>query len=165
MTSPSPDTRRAHRFAVGADHAGFPLKEVVVAELRALGYEVTDLGVFDETPVDYPDISEAVAKAVAQGRADRGVIVCGSGVGACVAANKVRGVRAGTCHDTFSAHQGVEDDDMNVLCLGGRIVGTQLAREIVRAFASAVFSTEERFHRRLEKVLALEERFGEASSA
>lgn len=160
MTSPSPDTRGPHRFVVGADHAGFPLKAVVVAELRALGYEVADLGVFDETPVDYPDISEAVATAVVGGRADRGVIVCGSGVGACVAANKVRGARAGTCHDTFSAHQGVEDDDMNVLCLGGRVVGTQLAREIVRAFAGAVFSTEERFRRRLDKVLALEERFG-----
>lgn len=162
MTSTNVEAPRAHRFAVGADHAGFALKEVVVAELRALGYEVSDLGVFDDTPVDYPDISEAVAKAVAERRADRGVIVCGSGVGACVAANKVRGARAGTCHDTFSAHQGVEDDDMNVLCLGGRIVGTQLAREIVRAFAGAVFSSEERFHRRLGKVLALEERFGEA---
>ncbi len=162
MTSTGVEAPRAHRFAVGADHAGFPLKDVVIGELRALGYEVNDLGVFDDTPVDYPDISESVARAVAEGRADRGVIVCGSGVGACVAANKVRGARAGTCHDTFSAHQGVEDDDMNVLCLGGRIVGAQLAREIVRAFAGAVFSNEERFHRRLAKVLALEERFGGA---
>jgi ribose 5-phosphate isomerase B len=121
---------------------------------------VDDLGVYDEQPVDYPDIAEAVARAVAEGRAQRAIILCGSGVGACVAANKVRGVRAGTCHDTFSAHQGVEDDDMNVLCLGARVVGSQLAREIVRAFAGAVFSTEERFRRRLDKVIALEDRFG-----
>jgi ribose 5-phosphate isomerase B len=147
-------------FAVGCDHAGFPLKALVVAELEAAGHEVLDLGVFSEEPVDYPDIAEAVGLAVAEAQAQRGVIVCGSGVGACVAANKIRGVRAGTCHDTFSAHQGVEDDDMNVLCLGARVVGSQLAREIVRAFAGAVFSTEERFRRRLDKVLALEDRFG-----
>lgn len=148
------------RFAVGCDHAGFLLKSVVVAELEARGHTVQDLGTYNENPVDYPDIAEAVGRAVAEGRADRGVILCGSGVGACVAANKVKGVRAGTCHDTFSAHQGVEDDDMNVLCLGGRVVGTLLAREIVRAFAGAVFSSEERFHRRLAKVVALEDRFG-----
>ncbi|MFN8638461.1 MAG: ribose 5-phosphate isomerase B [Dehalococcoidia bacterium] len=148
------------RLAVGCDHAGFPLKSTVVAELEARGHTVHDLGTYNENPVDYPDIAEAVARAVAEGRADRGVILCGSGVGACVAANKVKGVRAGTCHDTFSAHQGVEDDDMNVLCLGGRVVGSLLAREIVRAFAGAVFSNEERFHRRLAKVVALEDRFG-----
>ncbi len=154
-------TSAPRKFVVGCDHAGFALKGAVITELQALGLEVVDVGVHDETPVDYPDIAEVVARAVTTGDADRGVIVCGSGVGACVAANKVRGVRAGTCHDTFSAHQGVEDDDMNVLCLGGRVVGAQLAREIVRAFAGAVFSNEERFHRRLRKVIALEDRFGQ----
>ncbi len=148
------------RFAVGCDHAGFPLKAAVVAELEARGHTVQDLGTYNENPVDYPDIAEAVSRAVSEGRADRGVILCGSGVGACVAANKVKGVRAGTCHDTFSAHQGVEDDDVNVLCLGARVIGSLLAREIVRAFAGAVFSDEERFHRRLAKVVALEDRFG-----
>ncbi len=150
------------RFAVGCDHAGFPLKAAVIAELEALGHEAIDLGVHNEEPVDYPDIAEAVARAVANGDVTRAVILCGSGVGACVAANKVKGVRAGTCHDTFSAHQGVEDDDMNIVCLGARIVGSSLAREIVRAFAGAVFSTEPRFRRRLDKVIAIEERFGRA---
>ncbi len=150
------------RIAVGCDHAGFPLKAAVLAELEALGHEAVDLGVHSEEPVDYPDIAEAVARTVASGDASRAVILCGSGVGACVAANKVKGVRAGTCHDTFSAHQGVEDDDMNVLCLGARIVGSSLAREIVRAFAGAVFSTEPRFRRRLDKVIAIEDRFGRA---
>ncbi len=148
------------RIAVGCDHAGFPLKAAVLAELEALGHEAVDLGVHSEEPVDYPDIAEAVARTVASADASRAVILCGSGVGACVAANKVKGVRAGTCHDTFSAHQGVEDDDMNVLCLGARIVGSSLAREIVRAFAGAVFSTEPRFRRRLDKVIAIEDRFG-----
>lgn len=150
----------ATRFVLGCDHAGFPLKDAVRGELEALGHTVTDLGTFSEEPVDYPDISEQVARAVASGAADRGVILCGSGVGACVAANKVKGVRAGTCHDTFSAHQGVEDDDMNVLCLGARVIGPLLAREIVRAFAGAVFSNAERHRRRLGKVIAIEERFG-----
>lgn len=149
------------RFAVGCDHAGFPLKAAVIEELRALGHTVTDLGVHAAEPsVDYPDIAEEVARAVSTGAADRAVVLCGSGVGACVVANKVKGVRAGTCHDTFSAHQGVEDDDMNVLCLGARIVGSSLAREIVRAFAGAVFSTDPRFRRRLDKVIAIEGRFG-----
>ena len=147
-------------FAIGSDHAGLPLKATVRVELEALGHSVTDLGTFTEEPVDYPDISEALGRAVASGAADRGVLLCGSGVGACVAANKVRGVRAGTCHDTFSAHQGVEDDDMNVLCLGARVIGPLLAQEIVRAFAGAVFSNAERHRRRLGKVIAIEERFG-----
>jgi ribose 5-phosphate isomerase B len=147
-------------FAIGSDHAGLPLKATVRGELEALGHIVADLGTFTEEPVDYPDISEEVARAVASGAADRGVILCGSGVGACVAANKVRGVRAGTCHDTFSAHQGVEDDDMNVLCLGARVIGPLLAQEIVRAFAGAVFSNAERHRRRVGKLIALEERFG-----
>ena len=147
-------------FAIGSDHAGLPLKATVRDQLEALGHSVTDLGTFTEEPVDYPDISESVARAVASGSADRGVLLCGSGVGACVAANKVRGVRAGTCHDTFSAHQGVEDDDMNLLCLGARVIGPLLAQEIVRAFAGAVFSNAERHRRRLGKVIAIEERFG-----
>ena len=149
------------RFAIGADHAGLPLKAEVQAELEALGHQVTDLGTFTADPVDYPDIAENVARAVASGAADRGVILCGSGVGACVAANKVKGVRAGTCHDTFSAHQGVEDDDMNVLCLGARVIGPLLAHEIVRAFAGAVFSDAERHRRRVAKLSALEDRFGQ----
>jgi RpiB/LacA/LacB family sugar-phosphate isomerase len=147
-------------YALGSDHAGFPLKDTVRGALEALGHTVTDLGTYTEDPVDYPDISEAVARAVASGAAGRGVILCGSGVGACVAANKVRGVRAGTCHDTFSAHQGVEDDDMNVLCLGARVIGRLLADEIVRSFAGAVFSNADRHRRRLGKLIALEERFG-----
>ena len=146
-------------FAIGSDHAGLPLKATVRDQLEALGHSVSDLGTFTEEPVDYPDISEAVARAVVSGAADRGVILCGSGVGACVAANKVRRVRAGTCHDTFSAHQGVEDDDMNVLCLGARVIGPLLAQEIVRAFAGAVFSNAERHQRRLGKILSIEERF------
>lgn len=148
------------RFAIGCDHAGLPLKASVRGVLEALGHEVSDLGTFTQDPVDYPDVSEHVARAVASGDADRGVLLCGSGVGACVAANKVRGVRAGTCHDTFSAHQGVEDDDMNVLCLGARVIGPLLAQEIVRAFAGAVFSDAERHRRRVDKIAALEERFG-----
>jgi ribose 5-phosphate isomerase B len=148
------------RFAIGCDHAGLPLKATVRAELEALGHTVTDLGTFTEEPVDYPDIAEAIARAVASGQAERGIVLCGSGVGACVAANKVKGVRAGTCHDTFSAHQGVEDDDMTVLCMGARVIGPLLAGEIVRAFAGAVFSNAERHRRRVDKLRAIEDRFG-----
>jgi ribose 5-phosphate isomerase B len=156
-----PGRRKKLRFALGADHAGFPLKAEVRQELEALGHTVTDLGTNSTRAVDYPDYAEKVARAVASGAADRGVILCGSGVGACVAANKVKGVRAGTCHDTFSAHQGVEDDDMNVLCLGARVIGPLLAHEIVRAFAGATFSRAERHQRRLNKLTALEDRFGQ----
>ncbi|MSP21736.1 MAG: ribose 5-phosphate isomerase B [Dehalococcoidia bacterium] len=149
------------RYAIGCDHAGLPLKAEVRAELEELGHTVTDLGTYTADPMDYPDIAEAVARAVASGQADRGVILCGSGVGACVAANKVKGIRAGTCHDTFSAHQGVEDDDMNVLCLGARVIGPLLAREIVRSFAGARFSGAERHRLRVDKLIALEDRFGQ----
>ena len=145
------------RIAVGADHAGFPLKQPVVDHLESLGHVVVDVGAHEMDPADdYPDFAAAVANSVARGAADRGVIVCGSGVGASVAANKIRGVRASVCHDSYSAHQGVEHDDMNVLCIGGRIVGDELAREILSAFVGAVFSGEERHVRRLNKILALE---------
>lgn len=147
------------RIAVGADHAGYPLKEDVMNEARALGHTAIDLGTASTEPVDYPDIAQAVAEAVAEGRADRGIMLCGSGVGASIAACKVRGVRAAVCHDTYSAHQGVEHDDMNVLTIGARVVGTEVARELVRAFLGASFSGEERHQRRLEKVLAIESRY------
>jgi ribose 5-phosphate isomerase B len=147
------------RVAIGCDHAGFPLKEPAVNELRQLGHEVVDFGTNSSEAVDYPDYSQAVGEAVMRGEVDRGLLLCGSGVGACVAANKVRGVRAGTCHDTFSAHQGVEDDDMNVLCLGARVVGPQLALEIIRAFLGAKFSNAERHVRRLGKLNAIEARY------
>ncbi len=145
------------RIAVGADHAGVPLNEAVISELRRLGHEVLDLGTHDGAqPDDYPDYAAAVGEALAAGRSQRGVLVCGSGVGAAIAANKIAGVRACMCHDTYSARQGVEHDDMNVLCLGARVIGPQLALELVRAFVAARFSGEERHQRRLDKVNALE---------
>ena len=147
------------RIAVGADHAGFPLKALAVAQLQQLGHEVLDMGTDSEEPVDYPDFAQAVAEAVMRGEAERGLLVCGSGVGASVAANKVPGVRAAVCHDSFSARQGVEDDDMNVLCLGARVVGPQLALDVIRAWDGAVFSGAERHTRRLNKVKAIEERY------
>ena len=145
------------RIAVGADHGGFSLKEEVAGLLRGLGHEAVDLGAhsFDRDD-DYPDFARAVAEAVAGGKADRGVLICGSGVGASIAANKIHGVRAGVCHDTYSARQGVEHDDMNVLCLGARIIGPALAAELVRAFINARFSGEERHVRRLAKIRLLE---------
>ena len=146
------------RLVVGSDHAGLSLKQLVAGELQQLGHEVLDVGTFSSEPSDYPDFAELVGEAVISGRAERGVLVCGSGVGASVAANKIPGVRAAVCHDTYSAHQGVEHDDMNVLVLGGRIVGTALAHDLVAAFVSARFSGEERHGRRLEKVKALERR-------
>jgi ribose 5-phosphate isomerase B len=145
------------RIALGADHAGLTLKGAVAAVLDAHGVAVTDLGTHTSEPVDYPDIAAAVARAVVAGEADRGIVVCGSGVGASVAANKVRGIRAGLCHDTYSARQGVEHDDMNVLVLGGRVIGEALAGELVLAFVAARFSREERHVRRLGKVRALDE--------
>ena len=145
------------RVAVSADHAGFTLKGELVAWLRDLGHDMADVGAHTFDPDDdYPDAALAVANAVVSGEAERGIMVCGSGVGASVAANKVPGVRAAICHDTYSAHQGVEHDDMNVLCLGERIVGGELAREIVLAFLAARFRREEKYLRRLDKVLAME---------
>jgi RpiB/LacA/LacB family sugar-phosphate isomerase len=146
------------RIAVAADHAGYERKGEVAEALRALGHEVIDLGTHSTAPVDYPDVAERLGRAVVGGEAERGVLVCGSGVGASVAANKIPGVRAGLCHDSYSAHQGVEHDDMNVLVLGGRVVGSELAKELARAFAAARFSGEERHVRRLEKVRALDAR-------
>jgi ribose 5-phosphate isomerase B len=144
------------RVALGCDHAGFPLKHEVRALVEARGDTVVDCGTDSTESVDYPDHAAAVARAVADGRADRGIILCGSGVGACVAANKVKGVRACVCHDTYSAGQGVEHDDMNVLCLGGRIIGPALLPDLVNAFLAAVFGEEKRHRRRLDKVLAIE---------
>ena len=146
------------KIAVGCDHAGFPLKQEIAALLRK-DHEVVDVGAFSPEPSDYPDFAEAVGRAVKDGTAERGVLVCGSGVGASVAANKLPGIRAAVCHDVYSAHQGVEHDDINVLVLGGRIVGAALAQELVWAFVGARFSGEERHVRRLEKVKAIEKRY------
>lgn len=143
--------------ALGTDHAGFPLREPIAQLVRAIGHEVLDCGAAVLQPEDdYPDYAGAVAQAIVDGRARRGVLLCGSGVGASVAANKFRGVRAALCHDTFSAHQGVEDDDMNVLCLGARVVGPSLAGDLVRAFLGATFSGAERHRRRLAKIARFE---------
>ncbi len=145
------------RIVVGADHRGYELKDIIAAHLRAAGHDVTDVGTNSGDSVDYPDLAVAVGTAVREGRAERGIMVCGSGVGAVIAANKLRGVRAGLCHDTYSAHQGVEHDDMNMVCMGSRVVGEDLALEIIDAFVGAKFSGEERYRRRLAKVQALEE--------
>ena len=147
------------KIVVGADHAGVPLNARVVAELRAQGHEVEDLGTHDASkPDDYPDYAARVGEAVRGGRAEIGVVVCGSGVGACVAANKLRGVRAALCGDTYSARQSREHDDCNVLCLGARVTGVALAMDVVRAFVNARFNGEERHLRRLAKVLDIEKR-------
>lgn len=146
------------RLAVAADHAGFTLKERIAAYLKESGHEVLDLGTHSTEPVDYPDYSEALGRAVLDGRAERGILICGSGVGASVAVNKLRGIRAGLCHDTYSAHQGVEHDDMQVLVLGARVVGEELAIELARAFLAARFSGEARHRRRVEKIEQIEAR-------
>lgn len=151
------------RIAVGADHAGFDLKQIIAADLRQRGHEVIDKGTDSTEAVDYPDFAEAVCKAVIDGQAERGLVICGSGVGASVSANKLAGIRAGLCHDTYSAHQGVEHDDMNVLVLGARIIGVELARELVENFLAAKFSGEERHRRRVEKIKAMERRFGKST--
>ena len=151
------------KIAVGADHAGFLLKQDVAALLRKDGHDVVDVGTDSTEAVDYPDFAEAVGQAILDGRAERGVLVCGSGVGASVAANKVPGIRAAICHDIYSAHQGVEHDDMNVLVLGGRIVGPAVVPELVRAFVGAQFTGEERHVRRLAKVKAIERRYTQSS--
>jgi ribose 5-phosphate isomerase B len=151
------------RIAIGSDHAGYDLKCELAACMKDLGHEVLDMGTHSTDPVDYPDFAEAVSKEVIGGGADRGVVICGSGVGASIAANKVPGIRAGICHDTYSAHQGVEHDDMNILVVGARIIGVALAREIVAAFLAAEFSKEERHRRRLDKVIAIEQRYTRAT--
>ena len=144
------------KLVIGSDHAGFDLKQDMAAMLRAEGHEMLDVGTDSRAPVDYPDFSAAVGRAVLEGRAERGVLICGSGVGACVAVNKLRGIRGCVCHDTYSARQGVEHDDMNVLVLGARVIGVELARELVRAYLLARFTAEERHVRRLAKVAALD---------
>ncbi len=147
------------KLVIAADHAGFPLKEEVRGYLERLGHEVVDLGAYNTEPSDYPDFAEAVGKALAAGRAERGILICGSGVGVNVAANKMPGIRASMCHDTYSAHQGVEHDDMNVLVMGARIIGSALAFDLVSAYLNARFQKqEERFVRRLNKVKAIEAR-------
>jgi RpiB/LacA/LacB family sugar-phosphate isomerase len=147
------------KIAIGADHAGFELKERVKGQLLELKHEVLDVGTNSTSPVDYPDFAEAVSLAVRDGKAERGVLICGSGVGASVAANKIPGIRAGLCHDHYSAHQGVEHDDMNLLVLGGRVIGTSVALELVSAFLKAEYTGEERHRRRLAKVKAIESRY------
>jgi ribose 5-phosphate isomerase B len=147
------------KLVIGSDHAGFALKNSAGDVLRSLGHQVLDVGAFNENPSDYPDFAEAVGRAVLDGRAERGVLICGSGVGASVAANKLMGIRAAVCHDTYSAHQGVEHDDMNVLVLGSRVIGVKLTEDLVKAFVGAKFTNEERHARRLAKVKALEAKF------
>ncbi len=159
------------KLVISADHAGFPLKEEVRAYLTKAGHEMVDLGAYTgDQPDDYPDFAELVGDAINQGVSKRGILICGSGVGVCVAANKIPGIRAGMCHDTYSAHQGVEHDDMNVVVLGARIIGPALAYEVVDAFINAKFiANEERFRRRFDKVMAIEAKYrcgdGSASKA
>jgi RpiB/LacA/LacB family sugar-phosphate isomerase len=147
------------RIAFGSDHAGFELKTKVMPVVAELGHEVTDVGAYDTRPSDYPDFAEAIGREILEGRADRGVLICGSGVGVSVAANKIPGIRAGLCHDTYSAHQGVEHDDTNVLVLGSRIIGDELAKDVVRTFLHAEYSGEERHRRRVAKIAAIEAKF------
>ncbi len=150
------------RLALASDHAGFELKMQLADFLRAAGHTVTDLGTDSTAPVDYPDYALKLGREVVSGRVERGVLLCGSGVGASVAANKILGIRAAVCHDSYSAHQGVEHDDMNVLVLGARIIGRMLAEELVERFVAARFSSEERHVRRVRKILVLEETRGES---
>lgn len=150
------------RIVLGADHAGFEMKGLLLIYVRELGYEANDVGAYDADPSDYPDFAEALGMAVRTGRAERGILICGSGVGASVAANKIPGIRAAVCHDAYSAHQGVEHDDMNVLVLGSRVIGLELAKDLAKTFLAARFSSEERFLRRLGKVKVLEKKLGRA---
>lgn len=153
------------KISIASDHAGFSLKQEVASHLREQGHEVLDLGTNSTDPVDYPDFAEAVGKSILEGKVKRAVLICGSGVGASVAANKIPGVRAGLCHDGYSAHQGVEHDDMNVLVLGARVIGVALAKELVDSYMRAAFTNEERHARRLKKVMSIEERYGKKASA
>jgi ribose 5-phosphate isomerase B len=145
------------KIAIACDHAGFSMKQPVIDTVRQAGHEVLDLGTNSEEAVDYPDYAEKVGRSILCGECDRGIILCGSGVGACIAANKIIGIYAGVCHDTYSAHQGVEHDNMNVLCLGARVVGVELAKELVNGFLCARFLSEEERHvRRVNKIYKLE---------
>lgn len=152
------------KVAVAADHAGYPLKDIIIEVVESSGNEAIDLGTNSIDPVDYPDYAEKIGRMIQKGKAERGILICGSGVGAAIAANKMRGVRAGLCHDTYSAHQSVEHDDTNVLTIGARVIGVELAIEIVKAFLNATFSEEERHRRRVNKVLALEREASEAEA-
>ena len=147
------------KVAIASDHAGFLMKQEVAEFLRKNGYEVIDLGTNSQDPVDYPDFSEAVGRSVLEGKVERGIVICGSGVGASVAANKIPGIRAGLCHDHYSAHQGVEHDDMNVLVLGSRVIGLEMAHELALAFLNAKFTGEDRHQRRLAKIKSIENRW------
>jgi RpiB/LacA/LacB family sugar-phosphate isomerase len=147
------------KLAIGSDHAGFDLKQTVADYLAQQGHQLLDVGTCSTDPVDYPDYAEKVGRAVLSGETERGILICGSGVGASVAANKLPGIRAGLCHDVYSAHQGVEHDNMNVLVLGGRVIGPQTALELVKAYTGAQFTGEERHVRRLNKIHLLEEKF------
>jgi ribose 5-phosphate isomerase B len=147
------------KVVVGSDHAGYQLKIAMGEFLRSQGHEVLDVGAYDEKASDYPDFADKVGRAVLDGKSERGVLICGSGVGASVAANKLRGIRAGMCHDTYSAHQGVEHDDINILVLGSRVIGVALAQDLVKAFMGAKFTHEERHVRRLGKVKIMEDKF------
>jgi ribose 5-phosphate isomerase B len=144
------------RLVVGSDHAGWSLKSSVVAHIKSLGHEVVDAGSYDDKPVDFPDIARKVCAMVTSGDAERGIMVCGTGVGASIAANKIRGIRAAVCHDVHSAHQSVEHDDVNVMCIGAQIVGAWLANDLVAAFLAARFSTDEDFRRRVMKLRQME---------
>jgi len=153
------------KIVIGSDHAGYLLKKAVRAELLRLRHRVIDVGTHSERPVDYPDFAEAVGLALLKGRGERGILICGSGVGASVAANKLPGIRAGLCHDSYSAHQGVEHDDMNVLVLGARVIGVETAKELVHAFLRAKFTRESRHRRRLKKILELERKYDGGANA
>jgi ribose 5-phosphate isomerase B len=145
------------RIVIGSDHAGYPLKSTIVEHVKSLGHEVEDVGSHTPDPVDFPDIARAVTSAIQEGRANRGLMVCGTGVGAAIAANKVKGIRAAVCHDVHSAHQSVEHDDVNVMCIGAQIVGAWLAKDLVAAYLEAEFSTDEDFRRRVRKLAEMDE--------
>ena len=153
------------KITIGSDHAGFELKTLLIDHLQKLGHELIDVGTDTTAPVDYPDYAEKVGLSVLQGKSERGILICGSGVGASVAANKIPGVRAGLCHDGYSAHQGVEHDDINVLVLGSRVIGPELARDLCITFINACFTGEERHRRRLEKIHSIEQRYSLRSVA
>jgi RpiB/LacA/LacB family sugar-phosphate isomerase len=144
------------RIAIAADHAGYQIKDDVINIVQFLGHDIIDLGTYNQEPVDYPDYALKLGKVVAENQADRGILICGSGVGACIAANKIKGIYASVCHDTYSAHQGVEHDNMNVLCIGSRIIGIELVKELIKAFLSAELQKEDRFIRRFEKIKSIE---------
>lgn len=151
------------KIALGSDHAGFDVKGEIAEFVKSLGHEIEDLGTYSKEACDYPDTARAVAEAVAGKKVDRGLLICGSGLGASIAANKVPGARAGNCSDTYSAHQGVEHDDMNILVFGARVIGIEVAKELVKAFLNAKFTGEDRHVRRLNKVLAIEEHYSKVT--